>query len=192
MSKVKCIGIIAEDESDYESSKTFIKRITAKTDLSFKKAIGNGCGKLRRKALAYTIDLKKRGCDTVIFLHDLDKRDLEELKNELNTKLNDCPISNKLICIPVVEIEAWFLSDPDGIKKAFKLKRKPNIKGNPETIISPKEKLGELIYHCSEKNIYYLNTKHNELLSSTLSIELMKRKCKSFEYFYSFVSNQKY
>jgi len=192
MSKVKCIGIIAEDESDYESSKTIIKRITSRTNLSFKKAIGNGCGKIRRKALAYTIDLKKRGCDTVILMHDLDRRDLEELNKDLNTKLIDSPISNKLICIPVEEIEAWFLSDPDGVKKSFSLKKKPKVKGNPETIVSPKEKLGELVYHCSEKNIYYLNTKHNELLSSAVSIELMRQKCKSFEYFYSFVSKQKY
>lgn len=192
MSKVKCIGIISEDESDFESSKTIIKRIIPKSDISFKKAIGNGCGKIRRKALAYTIDLKKRGCDTVILIHDLDRQDFEKLKSELHIKLTECPLANKLICIPVEEIEAWFLSDPDGIKKTFNLKRKPKVKGNPETIISPKEKLGELIYHCSEKNIHYLNTKHNQLLSSIVSIELMRQKCKSFEHFYSFVSTQKY
>jgi len=192
MSKVKCIGIIAEDDSDFESSKVLIKRITSKTNLSFKKAIGNGCGKIRRKALAYTIDLKNRGCDTVILLHDLDRRNLEQLKKELTAKLSDSPITNKLICIPVEEIEAWFLSDPNAIKTALNLRRKPNIRGNPETINSPKETLGELIFHCSEKNIYYLNTRHNEIIASEVSIDIMKNKCPSFNCFYSFISEQKY
>ena len=51
----------------------------------------------------------------------------------------------------------WFLSDPDGIKKVFNLKRKPKIKGNPEAIASPKEKLNDIIYQCSEK---YLLSKY--------------------------------
>ena len=79
MSKVKCIGIIAEDNSDFETAKILIKRILNRDNLSFKKAVGNGCGKLRRKALDYIIDLKNRGCDMVIIIHDLDRNIHREL-----------------------------------------------------------------------------------------------------------------
>lgn len=192
MSRVKCIGLVVEDESDYESSKKIIQRITKNYDLKFKKAISNGCGKLRRKLFDYAVDLNNRGCDTLIVIHDLDRNNLNELKNDLETKLKNSPLIRRFLCIPIEELEAWFLSDPDGIKKYFNLKRKPKIKGNPETIISPKEKLGEIIYHCSEKNLHYLNTKHNQLLSGVLSLELVFQKCSSFRLLYAFLVNQKY
>jgi hypothetical protein len=41
MSKVKCIGIIAEDNSDFETAKILIKRILNRDNLCFKKAVGN-------------------------------------------------------------------------------------------------------------------------------------------------------
>lgn len=192
MSKVKRIGIIAEDKSDFESSKVLIKRITQKDNIGFRKALGNGCGKLRRKASAYAVDLKNRGCDTLILIHDLDRHDYSKLLLELESKLKCSPIHNKFICIPIEELEAWFLADPEGIKKTFNLKSKPNIKGLPETIPSPKEKLGELIYHHSNKRTIYLNTKHNETLSLNLSIDLMKKKSNSFQEFYEFVVAQEF
>lgn len=71
MSRIKCIGIIAEDNSDFEASSILIKRIIEKSKIGFKKAVSNGCGKLKRKASDYAIDLKKRGCDMLIVIHDL-------------------------------------------------------------------------------------------------------------------------
>lgn len=192
MSKVKHIGIIAEDISDFESSKILIKRITNRQNLSFKKAIGNGCGRIRRKANDYSIDLCKRGCNLLILLHDLDRNDLNKLHTELTNILSNSPIINRIVCIPVEEIEAWFLSDPAGIKKSFNLKRKPKITGNPETIPSPKEKLGGYIHSCSEKNTIYLNTKHNQILSQNISLDLVKMKCQSFGLFYDFINKQKF
>jgi hypothetical protein len=192
MSKVKCVGIISEDKSDFESSMIIIKRIANKNNIGFKKAIGNGCGKLRRKAADFAIDLKNRGCDMLILLHDLDRNDLFKLKAELDEKLNKSPIVNKLVCIPIEEIEGWFLSDPDGLQSIFKLKRKPKIKGNPELIPSPKEKLEEYIYQCSNKETIYLNTEHNKKIAEKISIDLMKAKCSSFKIFYDFVLKQTY
>ena len=106
MSKVKCIGLIVEDESDFETSKKLIQRISKKNNLSFKKAIGNGCGRLRRKAFDYAVDLKNRGCDTLILIHALDRNDVNDLMIELTTKLNSSPIARRFICVPIEEIEA--------------------------------------------------------------------------------------
>ncbi len=192
LSKVKCIGIIAEDDSDFEAAKAIIKRLVKKDNIPFKKAVGDGCGKVKRKAASYAIDLKKRGCDMLILFHDLDRNDFTTLKRELEDKLTNSPIKIKLVCIPTEEIEAWYLSDPDGLKTVFGLKRKPKIKGSPEDIPSPKEKLGELIYACSDKNIIYLNTKHNKVLGEKLSIDIMKHKCKSFKKLYDFIIEYKY
>ncbi len=83
MAKVKSIGIIAEDDSDFETSKVLIKRIIQNDKIAFKKAIGNGCGKIRRKANDYSKDLHNRGCNLLILIHDLDRRELNQLKEEL-------------------------------------------------------------------------------------------------------------
>lgn len=188
MSKIKGIGIIAEDSSDYESSKAIIKRIINKKNITFKKAIGNGCGKLRRKALDYAVDLKKRGCNLIIVIHDLDRNDLNILRTELEKIVDGCSKIEKFVCIPVEELEAWFLSDPAGLKDALKLKRVPSIKRPPETITSPKEFLRDLIFSCSDKEKIYINTKHNELISQSISLELMKQKCPSFQLLFDYVS----
>lgn len=158
MNRIKSIGIISEDDSDFETVRILIKRILGKNNINFKKAIGNGCGKLKRKALDYAISLVKRGCDMIILIHDLDRNDYNALQLELERKLCDAPVDKKLVCIPVEEIEAWLICDPKSIKHVLKLNREPKFKGLPETIQSPKEKLGEQIYLCSNKSTIFLNT----------------------------------
>jgi hypothetical protein len=190
MTKVKTIGIIAEDESDFNCARILIQRIIRKNGIGFKKSIGNGCGKIRKKALDYSEDLKNRGCTLLIFLQDLDRNDLDLLHKELNDKLRKGGISNYFICIPIEEIEAWLLSDPQGIQEALKLKKAPNVKHPPETITSPKEKLEELVSICSNKEKVYLNTKHNEIIASKISIGEMSKKCPSFNKFHAFIAEQ--
>lgn len=193
MSKIKCIGIIAEDDSDFESSKILIKKIVRKDNLPFKKMVTHGCGPLKKKAFEHARTLKNRGCDLLILLHDLDRNEIKKLESELQNKLKSNPFfSNYFICIPIEEIEAWFLSDPEGIKKALALNRVPKVKGMPETIHSPKEKLGEYINICSNHNKIYLNTKHNQIIAGKVSIDLIKNKCISFKKLYTFLSNQKF
>lgn len=191
MTKTKCIGIIAEDNSDFESVKVLINRISSKR-LSYKKAIGNGCGRLKRKAIDYSIDLEKRGCDTLILFHDLDRNSYTKLKDELEIKLKDSPIDKKLICIPIEELEAWFLSDPEAIKSVFNLRKTPKTIGTPETINSPKEFLAEQVEKLSDKERVYINTKHNEKLANKLSIDLAKKRCSSFKHLHDFVKQLKF
>jgi hypothetical protein len=192
MSKIKRIGIIAEDESDYEASRTIVKRIIKNDKIGFRPRTSNGCGRLKRKAFDYAVDLNSRGCDLLLLFHDLDRNNLAELEKELEEKLAKNPISSYFICIPIEEIEAWFLSDPECIKNTLNLKRIPKIKAQPETILSPKEYLCSLVSSYSDREKIYLNTKHNALLSENISIDLMKEKCKSFKKLYDFIMTQKF
>jgi len=181
--KVKAIGLIVEDNSDYNSLKIIISRLTEKDNLTFKKAIGSGCGKMKRKAISYANTLSKKGCDLIILVHDLDRNDFDILKKDLTQIINASNAKNKFVCIPIEELEGWFLGDPEGIKDTFSLNRVPKIKGKPESIDSPKEKLEDFVYHCSNKSKIYLNTKHNDLLSANLDLEKIGSKCNSFKEF---------
>lgn len=192
MRKIKKIGIIAEDSSDIDSVAVLIKRITLNDSLSFKSRKGDGCGKIKRKALNWSKELKIQGCDMLVLLHDLDRNKFNELYTELNEKLKNCPILDKIICIPIEEIEAWFLSDPTGIKNTFNLKKTPKFDGNPEEINDPKSKLKNQISLCSERSVEYLNTKHNKQLSEKVSIDILRSRCSSFNNLYEFLKQYKY
>jgi hypothetical protein len=188
---INSIGIIVEDTTDYEAAKILIQRVTGKNNLTFKKSVSNGCGKLRRKALDYTNDLTKRGCQMVIIIHDKDRNCHNELMNELCRIVKPTKAKIKHICIPIEEMEAWFISDPQGIKDSFNLKRLPRFKGNPETINSPKEVLAEQVYLCSNKSTIFL-TKHNQKLAEVVSLDKAKDKCKSFSSLVDFLEQQTY
>ncbi len=191
MSKVKSIGLIVEDDTDFTCFKTLISRIANKDKIKFKKVIGNGCGKIKKKAFAWSSNLHQRGCNVLVLVQDLDRNDKTNLKTNLENSLEGSPINSRLICIPIEELEAWLISDPHAIKKAFSLKRLPKFKGNPETISSPKERLRDSIYACSDKSILYI-TKHNEKIAQQVSINVIKDKCNSFLELHDFVKELKF
>jgi hypothetical protein len=128
----------------------------------------------------------------LILIHDLDRNTHRTLYEELTKKIEDAPINNKFVCIPIEEIEAWFLSDPESIKSTFRLARKPKFHGRPETISSPKETLAEQIYLCSNKSTIFLNTRHNQKLAEQISLALLIEKCESFLNLHSFVTQFEY
>jgi hypothetical protein len=181
------IGIIAEDDSDVDSIKVLMKRIAQTEALSVKKFVGRGCGKIRRKSKSWAEMLKSKGCSSLILIHDLDRNNLGKLKRQIEQSITPCPIEKYLICIPVEEMEAWWLSDPQAIQKALKLATLPKVSDHPERINSPKEFIGGLVKKCSENKKIYLNTKHNEMIAAALDIEKAMR-CESFISFYDFVS----
>lgn len=190
--KVSVVGVIAEDNSDFEALCTLIRRIAGNEKVAFKKKIGNGCGRIRHKCLAWSNELKDAGCHMLIVVHDRDRNDLELLRKDLTDKLKASTFSNRIICIPVEELEAWFLSDPQCIKTVFNLQRPPKIHGSPEYINSPKEKIGELVRVISNDRRVYLNTSHNSRLAQVLSISEAVKKCPSFKELHEFVSAQSF
>src|SRR5680860_1171714 len=101
MSKVKSIGLIVEDNSDYTCFTTLIKRIAKKDNIKFKKVIGYGCGQIKKKALLWSTNLHQRGCNVLILVQDLDRNNLAELKLQLEKAVEESPVESKLVCIPV-------------------------------------------------------------------------------------------
>ena len=187
--RIQRVGVIAEDYSDADSVGVLIHRLTNYDRIGIKRFVGKGCGKIKKKCYKWSEQLRQRGCSLLVLIHDLDENNLADLRTTLNDALNPCPITIHLICIPVQEFEAWLLSDPNAIKTAMHLNKAPKIKGQPETISSPKEHLGELIYIASKGEKVYINTKHNSKITETLSIDLVRSKCPSFIPFYDFVQS---
>lgn len=181
------VGIIAEDDSDFISARVLIRRIAGNDNIAIHKFIGKGCGKIKRKCNAWAKELSRKGCKTLVLIHDSDGNRLDDLRRKLANALEPSPIKKRLICIPVQEFEAWLLSDPEAIKKGLNLRKNPVVKGLPERIDSPKEHLGLLIQRASNGEKIYLNTKHNVKIAEVLSIDRAKRFCPSFIPFYEFI-----
>ncbi len=183
------IGIIAEDTSDVECIKIFIQKIAQNDKLSVKYFVGNGCGKIKRKAKTWAETLKDKGCNYLFLIQDLDENDFNILYQNLKNALEPSPIKNYIICIPIRELEAWLLSDTEAIKVALKLKKTPKISGFLYEIDNPKEYLRDIVYKTSENKLLYLNTTHNKLITKELSIQKVLDKNPSFSPFFEYVVN---
>lgn len=181
------IGIIAEDKSDINSVAEIIYRIAKNRKIGVKGMGNNGCGMLMRKCRDWAQNLHERKCSFLIVVHDSDNNNPNDIFKKIDNLLDDCPISKKLISIPVEEIEAWLLSDSNAIKIGLKLKNNPVIPKSTELIHSPKEYLGKVVYKASRQEKIYDNTKHNVLIAKNISIETVKKTCPSFSPFFNFI-----
>ncbi|MEM0991626.1 MAG: DUF4276 family protein [Bacteroidota bacterium] len=190
--KVNGIGLIVEDSSDFDTVRALIKKHIGVKGLRFKKKAGGGCGKMRNKALSYAKELKNKGCNMVILVHDLDGRELEKLRSDLSFFVKKSPAEFNFICIPNEEIEAWLLSDENAVNDLFKLSKKMKSISNPENITSPKEHLEKIIYQNSNKTKRYISTQHNLKIAELMDIGKASKKCKSFEELLVFLDSFRY
>ena len=181
-------GIIAEDDSDYNTLRVLLNRILGIDNVRTRKAVGKGGAKVKIKCRKYAQNLKRRGCNRLIVMHDLDgsdKTEYAQLMNHLSGKLSPCPIDDKIIVIPVQEIEGWLLSDVDAIKQVF---GEPNKKvarfADPETVEDPKEEIGEIVKRKLNKR--YLNTIHNEQIAEKICLDRLYQ-CDSYKPLFHFV-----
>lgn len=169
---------MAEDHSDVEVVRTLLGKIRDRK-LGIKAFVGGGCGNLRKKCRMWAQILRERGCSVLILLHDLDRASLPVLRAALTAALEPCVIKDRIIVIPVQELEAWFLADPSALRKAFNLQKVPTCPSNPEGINDPKEFLRDLIWRKSGKTKRYINTIHNQRIAEHVSVAAV-RKCKAF------------
>src|SRR5437868_3650650 len=78
----RAYGVLAEDRTDCDVVRVFIRRILADDSVKVRARSGKGCARLRRKAEPFMRDLVAAGCTRLIVLHDLDR-------NPNNDALND-------------------------------------------------------------------------------------------------------
>jgi hypothetical protein len=180
------IGIIAEDTSDVDVVTELIRKLKSPKSFCVRHFVGDGCGKLRNKCRAWANQLHLRGCSALLFVHDLDRHKPARLRSDLVASLCPCPIAKHLIVIPIEEIEAWLMCDANALKRVFALDKPPNLPGNPESIISPKEKLESLVWRNSGKTRRYINTVHNAVIAKYIDVSSL-RKCSAFHEFERFV-----
>ncbi|NTW45892.1 MAG: DUF4276 family protein [Candidatus Moranbacteria bacterium] len=181
------VGIIAEDRSDIECVRALIFRITNDNKIGVDGMAKNGCTMLVRKCGHWAVNLHEKGCNLLIVIHDSDGKDPRAIHNRIELALHACPIVKKIITIPVEEIEAWLLADPNAIKKGINLDKIPKINRNVEQISSPKEFLEDIIDKTSNREKIYINSKHNAMIARNIDIEKIKEKCPSFLPFLKFV-----
>lgn len=172
------IGVIAEEASDIDVLYELTCKLTKENMFSFKKFVGHGCGKLRRKCTAWAENLLRRGCSHLVIIHDLDDNDEAKLYAKLTGLVQNVGFDRCLILIPIHEIEAWLLSDSRALKNVFGMSKLPNVPGKPEAVINPKEKLRDIVWTTTKKR--YLNTIHNKKIAAASRISRIKT-CRSFQ-----------
>lgn len=171
------IGVIAEDDSDVVVIKELTLSLIRPRKIGFKRFVGKGCGKLRKKCRAWADNLARQGCPWIVVVHDLDQYNETELRAQLNSAIADVRASAILILIPRREIESWLLYDSNAIACAFNERLKPRLPHDPEMLTDPKSYLKNLVYREYDKE--YLNTRHNELIAKNINIQRLQRS-KSF------------
>jgi len=180
------IGVVAEEQNDVDVLYELTSKITAEQNFSFRKFLGHGCGKLRRKCSAWANNLVKRGCSHLVVMHDLDQNDEKILRDDLENSIRDIAFTGYLILIPIKALEAWLLYDPAAIKKAFSMGRIPRITASPELINDPKQYLRDIVWRRCGKR--YANTIHNRKIAAELKIETLS-SCRSFLKYPLFIAN---
>jgi Domain of unknown function (DUF4276) len=162
------IGIIAEDESDVAVIREITLTLLKPSTIGFKRFVGNGCGKLRRKCGAWAKILVDQGCHCIAVAHDLDTNNEAQLRAELETAVAPAKAQASVVLIPRREIEAWLLYDAEAIAKAFREHKRPALPGNPEALGDPKKHLRNLVRAKYGKR--YLHTVHNVLIAKHINV----------------------
>src|SRR5262249_40750824 len=138
------IGVIAEEENVVEVLYELTCKLIRENAFSFTRFIGHGCGKLRNKCRAWAAALVRRGCTHLMVSHDCDGGEPNALRALLEAEVKDSGSRFAIILIPVEELEAWLLADPDALQTVFRMQRRPKVPATPERLPDPKKFLERL------------------------------------------------
>jgi len=167
------MGVIAEDDSDVAVVREVTLSLLKPHRVGFRRFVGNGCGKLRRKCGAWARTLVRQGCQWITVVHDLDVHDERQLRAQLTEAITPARAKASVVLIPKREIEAWLLYDGGAIAAAFNEIQQPRLPGNPEALLDPKKHLRNLIWKKYRKE--YLNSVHNARIAERIDVSLLKR-----------------
>jgi hypothetical protein len=147
------MGVIAEDDSDVAVLSAITLTLLRPYSIGFRKFVGDGCGKLRRKCGAWARILVRQGCPWIAVVHDLDTGNERQLRDQLTASIAPARARVSVVLIPKREIEAWLLYDASAIASAFRERLLPPLPGNPESLQDPKKYLGDLIKKKIRQNL---------------------------------------
>jgi len=185
-------GILAEDDTDCAAVGVLVRRSALEVSpapIGLRRYSGSGCGKLRRKAEPQMRAMARDGCAAVILVHDLDRNpENGQLNDEamLRSQLAALAVPSgleRLICIPVEELEAWFWSDPAIVGEVGRGKGKAHP--SPHLLASPKEALIRLSMAGDKKPRY--STNDNPKLAEKLALDVCAGRCRAFRELREFV-----
>ena len=167
------IGIIAEDDSDVDVLREVTLILLKPHKIGFKKFVGHGCGRLRKKCGAWAKNLVEQGCPYIVVVHDNDAYDEQKLRSNIKKEIGPAKASDSVILIPKEEIEAWLMYDAKAIATAFKQNTLLKLPSNPEDVPDPKGCLGKLIEKKYERN--YLHTVHNAEIAKHIRVSQLAK-----------------
>lgn len=180
------IGIVAEDKTDCDALAVLVRKISkASSPIGIERRFGNGCSRLQRKLRPWLGDLNRRGCAVVVVVHDLDRHpqtgqlnDEQELRSRLEAVQAPTGML-RYICIPKEELEAWFWSDIEVLRRVARDGSYRKECHHPEALPRPKEALMKLSRDSGGRARY--STNQNAELAEMLNMDLCARKCPAFE-----------
>jgi hypothetical protein len=182
------LGVIAEDDTDFEVIQVLAGRISG--NIRVRRRVAQGGSNIRRKAAVWMRQLAEEGCRRLVILHDLDRNPANNALNDearLRQVLTAIPVPpgvQRVVCIPVEEIEAWFWSDPVTVREVG---RGSGVASpSPHLIRKPKEALVRLSQTAGGKPRYSTNV--NPDLAKMLDLDLCARRCPSFQMLRSFLA----
>jgi hypothetical protein len=186
------IGVLAEDETDCDTIDVLVRRTLKDVfaaPVKIKKHWGKGCARLRRMAAAKMNAMAHDGCQAAILVHDLDRDCNNNMLNDeatLRAELSQIDVPSgleRLICIPVEELEAWFWCDPVIVQAVGRGTGKADP--SPHLISKPKEKLQKLSRGANKRPRY--STNDNSELAKGLNLALCAQRCPAFREMADFV-----
>lgn len=183
-------AVLAEDISDAETIATIVKLHFANNSLSIKRKGYGGAGGLCAKGARDIRSWAARGIERFIVCHDADSGDPKLALQKVEERIVRPAGASEASCItiPVQEIEAWLIADELAVSTViptFKLKATLN----PESIANPKEWLVKESRASNGKPLYSPKT-FNPAVAKHLRLDLVKRKCPSFNRFLDCLDKQ--
>lgn len=183
-------AILAEDDSDAEVLEHIIRR-RFNRNLTIKKKGYGGCGALLRKGMRDINSWKTSGANGIIVCHDSDRHSPTSIREKVNRLVVNPSQFDGPTCIvvPVQEIESWIIADEAAVKKVIP---SFDFKGhkNPESLDDPKEWLCAESKASNGKPLYAPKV-FNPAVARELDMEEVAKKCKSFEFFLTWVDCQR-
>lgn len=173
-------GILGEDDSDIQVLQKLIRRISKNERTRIKDKAYSGCGDLLSKGARGIQALSDLGISKFIICYDSDRANPNDRFNEIAKRIIKPSGVKSTFCtlIPVQEIESWFLSDLDAVKKIFDSFKSDKNFANPENQNDPKQMLEKLLRREDNKP-RYSGSIHNPQIAEHINLEKLVMKCPS-------------